>query len=165
MMLRDSAIDLASIDSRFANLLTSAVQDTTGDIQHELCRLIRERIDTDGSAKLRLALSEISRTQGALTAGDLSRHLGMSLRMLQRLFESQLGLTPSAFIGLARVQEARRALASTARFAMADLALSLGYYDQAHFTNHFKAVCGQSPARGGAVLDVAFFQDQDCSGA
>jgi AraC-like DNA-binding protein len=162
-MLRDRAVDLASIDCRFAASLSEVAERDGQDLESRLGTIVHRRVDAASPATLQAALAEIGRTNGALSAGQLARRLGVALRTLQRLFEASLGLPPSAFIGLARVQAARRALSGANPVDVAELALSLGYYDQAHFTNHFGAVCGSSPVRGRAVPNVAFFQEQDAT--
>ncbi|MET4157225.1 helix-turn-helix domain-containing protein [Agromyces sp. PvR057] len=90
-------------------------------------------------------LAETDRT--ILRAEHLADATGLGLRALQRLVREQLGLTPKWLIGRYRMQEAAQALAAPDAPPLADLAASLGFADQAHFSRQFRAVIGETPRR------------------
>ncbi|MEJ3404266.1 helix-turn-helix domain-containing protein [Rathayibacter sp. YIM 133350] len=77
---------------------------------------------------------------------QLAAVTGQSMRSLQRLVRDQLGLSPKWLIQRYRMQEAAFALSADAPLSLADLAASLGFADQAHFTRDFRAVIGETPA-------------------
>ena len=66
-------------------------------------------------------------------------------RSLQRTFNKYVGVSPKWVIRRYRLQEAAEALACGHAESMRDLALRLGYFDQAHFIRDFKAVVGKTP--------------------
>ena len=70
----------------------------------------------------------------------------MNTRALQRLFAKYVGVSPKWVIQRYRLHEAAEQLASGAPISHSELALTLGYSDQAHFTRDFKAMVGTSPA-------------------
>ena len=76
---------------------------------------------------------------------DLCVHAGYSPRTLQRLFREYVGVTPKWVLDRIRLHEAAERMAD-GDADWAGLALDLGYFDQAHFINAFKAVVGRSPA-------------------
>ncbi len=93
----------------------------------------------------------------------LARELGWSRRRLTRTFRSQLGTTPSHFVRLARFERFWRSLRSAhgdpqpspvpggAAFGpsdatLADLALSAGYFDQAHLSREVRSFAGCTPS-------------------
>jgi len=76
---------------------------------------------------------------------DACRVLGHSVRDLQRLFRREVGASPKDVLRRYRLMEAAERLAKEPRWTGADLAISLGYTDQAHFIRDFKAVTGVSP--------------------
>jgi AraC-like DNA-binding protein len=82
-----------------------------------------------------------------LRVDDLVAHFSLSKRTLQRLFSQYVGVTPKWVIQRYRLQEAAEQLAAGASddHSLLALALSLGYYDQAHFIKDFKAVIGSTP--------------------
>lgn len=75
----------------------------------------------------------------------LSAHTVLSIRQLQRLFHKYIGVTPKWVIKRFRLQEAAERLEQEDSADWADLAMQLGYFDQAHFIKDFKSVIGQSP--------------------
>jgi AraC-like DNA-binding protein len=80
--------------------------------------------------------------------GDVAARFGLSPRALQRLFRAHVGLTPKQVLQRARLQEAVQRVAA-GDVPRAELALELGYADQAHFTNAFRAATGRPPGRYG----------------
>ena len=103
---------------------------------------------------------------------------GLSARQFERRFGAQVGLSPKAFLRVVRFQEVLRAVGAGSTTDWARLAVELGFYDQPHFVNDFKAFTGYTPTdwnvqddsltaffsvkrRHDTPLpsDVAFFQD------
>lgn len=72
---------------------------------------------------------------------------GLSLRTLQRRFRSNLGVSPKWVLARFRLQEAALALERNPDADLADLAVGLGFYDQAHLTNAFGRLIGETPAQ------------------
>jgi AraC-like DNA-binding protein len=67
-------------------------------------------------------------------------------RSLQRLFTEYVGVGPKWVINRYRLHEAIERLAAGSPVDWAQLALELGYFDQAHFIRDFKALVGRTPA-------------------
>ncbi|WP_368184491.1 helix-turn-helix domain-containing protein [Aestuariibius sp. HNIBRBA575] len=76
---------------------------------------------------------------------DLEQASDLSERQLQRLFATHLGLSPKWVIDRFRMHDALDALEEGANVDLADLAARLGFTDQAHFSNRFKAMTGAAP--------------------
>jgi transcriptional regulator GlxA family with amidase domain len=72
---------------------------------------------------------------------------GWSLRTLQRRFRSQLGVSPKWVLARFRLQEAALALERDPATDLAALAVRLGWYDQAHLTNDFRRMLGETPGQ------------------
>lgn len=83
--------------------------------------------------------------RGITTAEALAECCGLGLRALQRLFNDYVGASPKWVINRYRLHEAIERLAAGTAVDWSDLALSLGYYDQAHFNRDFRALVGRSP--------------------
>ncbi len=90
-----------------------------------------------------VALAATDRTIN--TAEDLAGRSGLGLRALQRLFNDYVGASPKWVINRYRLHEAIERLAAGTAVDWAELALSLGYYDQAHFNRDFRNLVGRSP--------------------
>ncbi|BDA79513.1 AraC family transcriptional regulator [Leptospira kobayashii] len=66
-------------------------------------------------------------------------------RSLQRLFKEYVGVSPKWVIQRYRLHEVAEKIEKTEKVNFAELALDLGYYDQAHFIKDFKNTIGLSP--------------------
>jgi AraC-like DNA-binding protein len=70
----------------------------------------------------------------------------MSVRSLQRLFAAFVGVSPKAVLARYRLQDAAATIDAGEVDDLADLATSLGWFDQAHFSRDFRAVVGVPPS-------------------
>ena len=94
-----------------------------------------------------LRLLEVMRGERALVRVEQVAALGaVSVRSLQRLFATYVGLSPKTVLGRYRLQDAAAAIDAGGVDDLAGLAAELGWFDQAHFTRDFTAVVGQPPA-------------------
>lgn len=75
---------------------------------------------------------------------DVSKAAGVGLFHLIRLFKKQLGLTPHAYLTQIRIAKSRKLLRLGQ--PVAQVALDVGFADQAHFTKRFKQLTGTTPA-------------------
>ena len=83
----------------------------------------------------------------ALVRVDQVAALGaMSVRSLQRLFAAFVGVSPKAALARYRLQDAAATIDAGEVDDLADLAASLGWFDQAHFSRDFRAVVGVPPS-------------------
>ena len=104
-------------------------------------------------------INQIKQHQGSLSIDRLTRMTGQSERQLERYFYNEIGLSPKSFSRIMRFQNVLQ-LATSAR-NLTDLALSAGYYDQAHFSREFTDIAGQSPRnyfKGEKGINGLFFE-------
>jgi AraC-like DNA-binding protein len=78
---------------------------------------------------------------------ELAERLSLSVRTVQRLFADHVGLGPSWVIRRYRLHEAAARATAGGDVDWARLAITLGYYDQAHLVRDFTAAVGTAPAR------------------
>jgi AraC-like DNA-binding protein len=76
----------------------------------------------------------------------LASEFHTSVRRLQRLFAEYVGVSPRWVIRRYRLLDAVERVGRATAIDWADLALALGYADQAHFIRDFKRLVGRSPA-------------------
>jgi AraC-like DNA-binding protein len=74
--------------------------------------------------------------KSSFSLDDLASHSCLSKFHLLRIFKAQTGLTPYTYQIQLRLNEARRLMFQNV--SLTDVALELGFADQAHFTNTFK---------------------------
>ncbi|MCM0676968.1 AraC family transcriptional regulator [Micromonospora phytophila] len=87
----------------------------------------------------------IRNDRSVLRVDDFAHRHGLSVRRLQRLFLTHVGVGPKWVIRRYRLQEAIEQAAGDPP-DWATLAADLGYSDQAHLVREFSAVAGVSPA-------------------
>lgn len=82
------------------------------------------------------------------TVDDLVSKAGIGKRTLQRVFNEYVGANPKWVIRRYRLHELiERVHDSQNSVDWAQLALELGYFDQAHLINDFRSIVGCSPAQ------------------
>ncbi|MEC4017598.1 helix-turn-helix domain-containing protein [Streptomyces sp. H27-D2] len=106
--------------------------------------------DADPQADLAMALVQRIRTDRTVRrVSDFARAEGLSVRTLQRLFASYVGVSPKWVILRYRIHEALERAAIEADIDWAALAAELGYSDQAHLVRDFTATVGVPPTAYG----------------
>ncbi|MEP3276552.1 MAG: helix-turn-helix domain-containing protein [Stappiaceae bacterium] len=111
----------------------AAVPDGLADALEEWCALPPALAEAMGKLK-----------EPMTTVSGVARHLGISVRRLQRLVKNGTGRSPVYWIQLARVRGAARSVASYP--SLADLAGNHGYADQAHMTRAFRKWLDVTPS-------------------
>jgi AraC-like DNA-binding protein len=84
-----------------------------------------------------------SRYAENLTLEELARVANLSPFYLVRVFRKEVGLPPHAYQTRVRLNRAMALLARGA--SIGEAALNTGFFDQSHFTNHFRKVFGYTP--------------------
>lgn len=79
-----------------------------------------------------------------LRVEELAERVDLTERTLQRITRERLGLTPKWLIQRRRLHDAVARL-KAGTVSLAELALELGYTDQAHFTRDFRRATGTTP--------------------
>lgn len=74
---------------------------------------------------------------------EAASRFGIDKFKFLRLFKYQTGLTPNNYFILQRIEKSKTLLAG--RQDLLSIAIDLGFYDAAHFSNHFKKFTGISP--------------------
>ena len=91
------------------------------------------------------SLTKLREQKGRARIPELARELAVSQRQLERLYQSQVGMSPRQYSQLLRVERARLALKHGNEQTTTNLAADLGFYDQSHFIREFSAVIGMTP--------------------
>lgn len=95
--------------------------------------------------RIRDVVERLMLDRSLIRVEDVARALDLEVRALQRRFLRYVGVSPKWVIQRYRLHEAAELLKATGPVALAELAASLGYADQAHFAREFKRVVGRSP--------------------
>ena len=91
------------------------------------------------------ALGVFGRAPCHTSIGSVTDAIGISPRRFIECFRAQVGLTPKTYYRVRRFQRALGAATAGRAVDWTEVALSAGYYDQAHFIHDFRAFSGITP--------------------
>lgn len=90
-------------------------------------------------------VESIFRSGGNITVDQLEKETGYTTRYINKVFHQNLGIGPKTFISAMKFQKAIQALTRGDYVSFAELAHSMGYYDQSAFTQDFKKFTSYTP--------------------
>lgn len=91
------------------------------------------------------AWRQIVDSRGDLGMDVLREQTGWSRKRLAERFRAEVGLPPKTMAGLARFQHAVGLMRRPGRPSLAAIAMTCGYYDQAHLNREFRELAGRTP--------------------
>ena len=95
---------------------------------------------------IRRAMLLIERNAGArFSVRGLAAELHVSARHLERIFDAELGMSPSEFARKARLRRAYDLLVETAQ-PISEVAIEAGFADGSHFSRRFRDAYGATPS-------------------
>jgi AraC family transcriptional regulator len=83
---------------------------------------------------------------GRITLANLAATAGLSRMYFAKQFRAATGMRPHDFVLHKRIARAQQMLAATSD-TLVDIALSVGFQTQAHFTTVFKKIAGNTPCQ------------------
>jgi len=78
---------------------------------------------------------------------QLCNTFDISMRNLQRLFKTYLGITAKAYIRISKIRSIKTTIANDQFDSLAQLSNDNDYFDQAHFNREFKSFMEETPKR------------------
>ena len=107
------------------------------------------RLPPPGSADVELddLVARMATDPSLVRVEQVVQASGWSVRTLQRRFRKHLGVSPKWVLARFRLQEAALEIEREQHLDLAELAVRLGWYDQAHLTNDFRRMLGETPGR------------------
>ena len=127
--------------SRLATVLETVLR-TTMEVRLKDAQLPKARVSVRRAREL---IRE--RFADQITLDDLTAETGLSRCHLMRSFTREIGVPPHRYQIHLRIARARELLAHG--LSPAFVATAVGFYDQSHFSNHFKQIVGVTPGRFG----------------
>jgi len=97
-----------------------------------------------GTDRFDVSLDLIYQSLGTIEVNALSKKTGMSSRHLNRLYQQHIGISTKNFAQIVRIQNASKQLFNKPDDSL-EVALALGFYDQAHFLKEYKRQLLLSP--------------------
>lgn len=128
--LREQLLEATSVEAKFHILEhTLLAQVTRPLVQHPA---------------VAFALTELHKPLPP-TISEVTHQIGLSQRRFIQLFHQDVGLTPKLFSRVLRFQQALHRISQRPQVEWTDLALTCGYFDQAHFIHDFQTFTGLTP--------------------
>jgi AraC family transcriptional regulator len=146
-VLRTAGIDIRKLDRNAENAVRLAVM---ANLVEALAPSVTDLGKTRGVAtlpkwRLMRVLAYIEANIGErITLANLAATAGLSRMYFAKQFRATTGMRPHEFVLRKRIERAQRMLAETSE-ALVDIALSVGFQTQAHFTTVFKKIAGYTP--------------------
>lgn len=146
--LADEIIDLERLDAEFAaQLMQACAAMVEGEKPDQLWGLLETRIASlPLDSRIASAVVALDVAQGRTPIATLARTQAMSLRSLQMRFLECVGLTAKEYARLQRLQATIRQL-DGALEPLSQMAVDVGFADQAHATREVQRLTGLTPAR------------------
>jgi AraC-like DNA-binding protein len=109
--------------------------------------LMDHLVAADPSYELvRRIIAAMSEDRSLTRVDQVTERFDLPVRKLQRLFRRYVGVGPKWVLRRYRLHDGADLLARGEVSELADLAVALGYFDQAHFSHEFKEQIGLTPA-------------------
>jgi AraC-like DNA-binding protein len=158
----EAATLLFGIDmSKYTNKVTSLTQIPTmkevemlfdahdhDEILTKIEQYFLARIPQTAPHPIQKAVSRIFQQNGVLSVQDLSDHLSIGQRQLERLFKKYIGLSPKRYMRIIRFNYIFELMKNKGH-NWQDLVFKAGYYDQSHFIKNFQEFTGEDPTQYG----------------
>lgn len=134
---------IAALLPRFCQ--TQSNPDSVLDHLEHVAALLRHQSSLVIDREIESIVQQID-DQPSIALGDVYKNTPMSLRTIQRRFTAIVGVSPKLYARIRRYRLAARYLRRQDGQSLVELALSLGYADQAHFTREFHHFSSITPS-------------------
>lgn len=127
--------------------LESLAQVFTIHLLRQYCTFQPKQFQPSSNLRLQPVLDYIhSSLDQSLHLAELAEIAGVSQYHFCRLFKQSIGVSPHQYILQQRIEKAKKLLGQR-KYAIAEIAMLVGFSDQSRFTKHFKNQVGITPKR------------------
>lgn len=120
---------------------------TSGRIELVSAFLLEQYDSKRDDGTIRRAVEQLIATGGNGSVEELSSSAAISRRVLERRFQSAVGLSPKLLARIIRFNRMLHSIESSDFSTFTGLAHESGFYDQAHFIRDFKDLTGLNPRK------------------
>lgn len=143
----DLKISLEDFNTLFSLEVNSIFERTSTikELVEQLDMLFLSYLLKSNIVDMTIPILENARKQNSImSVKNISQISCYSERHLNRIFNNSLGMSVKSYLRLLRINLVLQEVQNNKR-PFATLAQDIGYYDQSHFINDFKSICGVNP--------------------
>ena len=150
--LRNLSVTLDLVWGRFAASLSDWLWGVDVDYSDEQFDVLERVLVEKGGNQfvlhpaVQLGIDAFEQSLGTRSVNAVADQLGISSRRFQDIFRSQVGISPKRFCQIRRFAAVLQRVERATDPDWADIGLSCGYFDQAHFNHDFRTFSGTSPS-------------------
>jgi AraC-like DNA-binding protein len=96
-------------------------------------------------SKTEFAIKIINKSKGQISLQNIQRELGITERTLQRIFDTNIGISPKIYSRVCQFQSAFQKINQNQFSKLSDIAYENEFADQSHFTRVFKEFTNLTP--------------------
>jgi AraC-like DNA-binding protein len=148
--LRDRSVPIDEVFGTKGAALARQVSDLGADAEKAAAveRFLNVRMAPPDASVEQVSsiVDEIAKNRDIVSVEQIVAQWSVGKRALQQLFSSYVGVGPKWVINRYRLHEAVERLQEGADINFTELAVELGYFDQAHFIRDFRKLVGCTPA-------------------
>lgn len=158
--LYDQSVSLRSIQKDFVDQVEAELfeapsfSDCVKIMNRFLWRLLTKNGAPEEQQRLKDSLTLIDRSLGIVDISTLAQKACLSRKQYERIFKSNVGVSPKRFLRIIRLQHALFKKQVNPKMSLTELAYDCGYYDQSHMINDFKLLTGMSPRQYFSACDA-----------
>ena len=124
-------------------LNASSLQGRLALLNDFITQLINRGIITN--SKIEYVTKKIKNSNGQILLTDIYKELNITERTLQRMFETNVGISPKMYSRICRFDAALKQLNNLSSSGLVDVAYDNGFSDQSHFGRVFKEFTNLTP--------------------
>ncbi|CZR97109.1 MULTISPECIES: response regulator transcription factor [unclassified Clostridioides] len=143
----DLKIKLEDFNTLFSSEINSIFEKTSTlkELIEELDMLFLSYLFKSNIIDMTIPILENTRKQNSImSVKNISQISCYSERHINRIFNNSLGMSIKSYLRLLRINLVLQEVQNN-NMPFTTLAQDIGYYDQSHFINDFKSICGVNP--------------------
>ncbi len=148
--IKDKTVDASEIikELKFLNLELLAKQTNIKDkinlIENFILTVLSNK-KNNSDLITNSVIDLISNSQQKVKIKNIAKYYNISLRQLERKFNTSVGVTLKEFTKIIRFKNTTKYIATNPQKSLLHIAFDNGYYDHSHLTNEFKQIAGKLP--------------------
>ncbi|SEV87951.1 transcriptional regulator, AraC family [Chitinophaga sp. YR573] len=162
--LTDTIISLQDLWGSEVNILEESILHANNNLDRIslIEKFLIKKLHKTPDVIIEKAVNVVYQHHGLISMGQLTGHMQIGERLLERKFRENIGISPKNFAGTIRLQYFLKLLRNKSSDTnLTKLAYECGYYDQAHLIREFRKQVGITPGKyisAANLLAVNFIQ-------